>query len=821
MKSRYRIHKNFHLITCSLVLFIFIISACNVFPQSASPIEAITFSETVENYPQAEVIFQVKLPAPISDNETLVLEILDEVTGTFFNPSHYEMAAQDAQNYFIRIPLTVGQKIKYRFMRKGTQSLYEYSAQNKQIQFRVLMVSGPSLVQDLIAGWSDQPYTGPVGRIRGQLIDKANNSPIPNMAVYAAGMKTITASDGTFILEALPVWTQNIVITSLDGAYETFQQGALIAEEATTPVLVSLQKRPVVNVVFEVKTPDGFDTNLPLRLASNLYSLGFTDRDLGSGSSMASSNLPVFTQTSHNLYSLTLSLPVGTDLKYKFTFGDGFWNAELNKDGNFVIRQLIVPSSNVTISKKIESMSSPNTGEITFNLSTPETTPVNEQVSLQLNPFGWMYSLPMVKTGENQWSYTIYTPTHLLANVEYRFCRNDRCEYAISDQSQNGFFTGINNPQTLSVAINNWNNMTDSTTPTSVDTGGGTVLPRTDFIAGFELINDLPVTWSNSIDQGLKSISSTGANWVVLSPTWSITNTNPPLLEPVTGSDLLWSDLQSAISKISTSQLQPVLFPLISDNIDQNLFWTNAKKDGGWWQSFFDRYQRFILQNADLANVMNASAILIGDPGMRPAMGGGTLANGESSNPPANADEQWSQLILDIRNRYNGPIIGVVSIPDKNTTLPGWLKNVDGIYVLFSPSLNESGDQSVNVLRTSIETALDTLVQPLASQFGKPIILGLNVPSTQTAITGCMTINDSCLDYEMNNLGTFEVDLDLQAKIYNAAIIASANRSWINGFIARGFDPTVVTKDQSSSVFGKPASDVIWFWYHFILNKSS
>jgi hypothetical protein len=202
-------------------------------------------------------------------------------------------------------------------------------------------------------------------------------------------------------------------------------------------------------------------------------------------------------------------------------------------------------------------------------------------------------------------------------------------------------------------------------------------------------------------------------------------------------------------------------------------------------------------------------------------MNGGTLANGESSNPPANADEQWSQLIKDIRARYNGPVIGVVSIPDKNSTVPGWLKDVDGIYILFSPSLIESGDQSVEGLKNTFNTVLDTLIQPLVTQYGKPIILGVNYPSTQTALTGCMANNNSCLDYELSNLSTFPVDLDLQARIYNAAIIASANRPWIRGFIARGFDPTVVIKDQSSSVYGKPAADILWFWYHFILNKPS
>jgi hypothetical protein len=289
----------------------------------------------------------------------------------------------------------------------------------------------------------------------------------------------------------------------------------------------------------------------------------------------------------------------------------------------------------------------------------------------------------------------------------------------------------------------------------------------------------------------------------------------------VPGIDLLWPDLQNVITRITTAKLQPVLFPVLSDSVVLDQFWSSASKDAGWWQTLFDRYHRFMLQNADLANIMKANAILVGDPGMKPAMSNGKLPNGESSNPPANADEQWSQLIRDIRSRYSGPVIGVISIPDQNTSLPGWLKDVDGIYVLFSPSLADSTDQSVGALRTAFGAALDSLVQPIATQYGKPIILGINYPSAQIALNGCVDANGSCINYEQSDLANSPIDLDLQIKIYNAAIISSVSRPWINGFVSRGFNPLVVIKDQSSSVYGKPASDVLWFWYHFILNKPS
>jgi len=433
-----------------------------------------------------------------------------------------------------------------------------------------------------------------------------------------------------------------------------------------------------------------------------------------------------------------------------------------------------------------------------------------------------MQPLPMVKTGLNQWGYTLFTPLHLLSNIKYRFCRNDQCDIALSDPARDGSFSNSSTPQTISVNLENWQNISNSTSPTTVDTNGGTLQPRTNFIAGVELIKNYPPSWKSAIDQGLQSIGSSGANWVIISPTWTYTSTNPPLLEPVPGTDLLWPDLQTLMTKITANNMQPAVFPQLSDATDQVQFWNNAKRDGGWWQTTFDRYRRFILQNADLAKLMNASAIFIGDPGMKPAMNDGILQNGSTSNPPANANDQWSQLIRDIRTHYNGPVIGVISVPDQNSMLPGWLKDVDGIYVIFSPTLTtNSGDQSEAAIKNVFASALDLMIQPIANHYNKPIIIGLDYPSTQIGLNGCNAINDSCMKYKSSDLVNLPIDLDIQAKIYNAAIIDCANRPWINGFITRGFNPLVVVKDQGSSIYGKPASDVLWFWYHFILNKPS
>ena len=82
----------------------------------------------------------------------------------------------------------------------------------------------------------------------------------------------------------------------------------------------------------------------------------------------------------------------------------------------------------------------------------------------------------------------------------------------------------------------------------------------------------------------------------------------------------------------------------------------------------------FIVNYADLAEIMGASAIVIGDP---------SVAQSMSQDYGGNA--RWSQLIADVRARFSGQIVGVVALPSTQSSFD-WIKDVDLIYVLFSPS---------------------------------------------------------------------------------------------------------------------------------------
>jgi hypothetical protein len=69
-------------------------------------------------------------------------------------------------------------------------------------------------------------------------------------------------------------------------------------------------------------------------MAGNLLQFGNTFSDLRGGLSTVADRMPVLTPLPDGRYSVSLFLPAGAHLEYKYTLGDGFWNSEFNPSVN-------------------------------------------------------------------------------------------------------------------------------------------------------------------------------------------------------------------------------------------------------------------------------------------------------------------------------------------------------------------------------------------------------------------------------------------------------------------------------------------------------
>ncbi|MCJ7624858.1 MAG: hypothetical protein MUO76_15260 [Anaerolineaceae bacterium] len=830
IRKRFRIFHYF-----SFLLLILSFSACHSQDQEISSpegeslisIDATSTTAAPTEKTKAEIIFEVEIPEISQPEPVIYLDLLDEVTGLALNPLRFPMEKKDEGHHFISIPFSLGTVVKYRYVLDGNPISIEHNSHNEEVRYRLVHVKNPGVIRDIVTSWGVEPFDGPIGRIQGVVTDVLNN-PLPDILVTAGGVKTITASDGSFILDGLITGTHNLVAYSINGSYQPFQQEALIALNSTTPAYLQLPSTKMVNITFIVTPPPDGVGGIPLRIVGNTYDLGNTFANLEGGMSVIASRAPLLSYLPDGRYSITLNLPSGLYLRYKYSIGDGFWNAELKSNGSFRLRDMIVPDHDITVEENISTWQVAEYPPLSFKITTPDITPSGDIISLQLNPYAWSPPIPMWPLGDNQWLYILNNPFHLLGNIQYRFCRNEQCEItgttdAINDdgnypQITTGAFDNIQSE------IENWV-WIDPDLPQTTIVGSDVISRGASFVAGVELLENYTPSWQPYYGSALQNIRDIGANWVILTPTWHFTKNNPPTLEITPGKDPLWSDLSQMNSWAAQREINVAIFPQTKINQEMlDTWWSDAILDSGWWQSWFDRYRTFILHHADFAAQHNVSALIIGEPGMLPALPNGLLPNGDPSNVFPENVVRWDQLISEIRTRYKGTLILALDYQKSLSEPPPFLKDVDQIYVLVSTSLAETVSPSQEEISSEISRILDEEILPFRETYQKPIILGIKYPATNDATLGCIPIGDECLSFDIldqpnSQILGMPVDLQVQYEIYESFLSEINHRDWIDGIVSRAYYPPAELQDPSSSIHGKPSSAVLWYWYPRLTGK--
>jgi hypothetical protein len=777
----------------------------------------------------AEVTFKVQVPPDTALGADIGLEVLDEVTGLTINPRRYTMERIDLYNHALVFPVPIGSVIKYRYIRLGAVTATEFTSLGEPVRYRLYPVTGPGEVQDIVARWSDTPYSGPIGRIEGQVNDISTSEPLANLMVTAGGVYTFSAADGSFHLEGLPPGTHNLVAYALDGSYKPFSQGAVVEGNVTTPADLRLEASPLVNVVFTVVLPGDTVPNVPVRLAGNLYQLGNTYADLNGGLSTLASRMPMLSPLPDGRYTITLALPVGADVRYKYTLGDGLWNAEHTPQGAFKVRQLIVPDHNVLIEDMVATWKAGNSAPIWFDVTIPENTPAADSLSIQFHPGVWTEPLPMWAGGGNRWLYLLSSPLDMLGSFGYRYCRNDQCGLAddAATHSPNTPGRTINTSvllQTLVDQVDGWQWFAPPDTPTTVVTGE--IQPRDSFFAGVAFQKSYHPSWQSRLPVVINTLPLRGMNALVLSPTWTFLTQNPLCFQPLPGRDPLLADINQMIHTGRNAGLQIALFPQVNFLTDEATWWQTAPRDAAWWEDWFGQYKTFARHHAILAEQQGASLLILGGEDLNPALPGGKLANGEASGVPQDAVKRWKEIINEVRAVYSGRVAWAITYQQAVESPPAFLNAVDVIYLLWYAPLADNANADPAAMQAEANRLLNTQVRPFQEQVGKPLILAVAYPSADGGSTGCLPApQGGCLASDELNTGSpaltnLQTDLEEQVQAYNAMLNAVNQRGWIEGFVARGYYPPVILHDPSNSIHGKPAEEVLSYWFTRILQTT-
>jgi hypothetical protein len=187
--------------------------------------------------------------------------------------------------------------------------------------------------------------------------------------------------------------------------------------------------------------------------------------------------MPVLTPLPDGRYSVSLFLPAGADIEYKYTLGDGFWNSEFTSGGQYMVRNLIVPAQNTTIEDVVQSWQAGPNAPILFEVTVPQDTPITDMIYIQFNPYGWTQPIPMWRRGNNEWVYKLYGPLNIVGSFGYRYCRNAECGSADDTQTSGNISRGRTvsasiAPQDIFDKVDQWmwpqRSRADSSPPTSL-----------------------------------------------------------------------------------------------------------------------------------------------------------------------------------------------------------------------------------------------------------------------------------------------------------------------------------------------------------------
>lgn len=793
------------------VFFSLFISSCSQIPiELPSNDQKEKYNQYQQELPYTEVEFDLSIPKPI--NNEIIFELVDDITGIELNPTRYVMDKIDDNHYQLVLPVQVPSLIKYRFYKNNGLPIYETDSGNQIVEYRMAYISAPGEINNLLTNWSDEQYAYGYGRISGQAVNSETKSPIPNALVVVAGIHSYTNSLGNFVIENLPPGKHNLVLMSTDGEYQTFQQEAIVAEGLTTPAFIGMQAAKFVNVSFMVIPPDGTPENAPIRILGNTYQLGNVFGNIYNGTSIAPARAPKLTTLPDGGYTITMSLPSGFDLRYKYSMGDGFWNAELNADKNFVVRKVIVPDKDTIITDVIRSWKSSETQGVEFVVNVPENTPESDKVSIQFNSFGWSPPIQMWQTGDYQWSYRLFGPYHLVSKIDYRICRNDACGTADDASAPvNGYsFDTASPPEQLIVNVAQWKGWNQEIETPSLN--APEIIRRgNNFVAGFSFSDNYNVNTPIYVDSAYKNIVGVNGNSIVIPVKWTLQSFNPVIFSPITGQNPLWKDLVLMIQKAQNQGLQVWLTPAIELSPMAVKQFVQEDLSSNWQQNFSTLYSEFLVFSADLANYMDIEGVILPTD----------ILHLYKFQNYATLSEMLTAITLsnidDLRIRFPNKIF--ISLRGSSFNDERFLSVVDGFVITPKLDFVESdfvGENDEATFKNYLENEIFTTYSP----FKKQIFIGLNFPSAKGAEHGCIISEEVCYDFDtINHLGgnlvntSFDIDLLSQLNLYQAAFSAINETEWVNGVISQEYNPQVAIMDFSSSVRGKPSNGLIWYWF--------
>lgn len=793
-------------------------------PPTISPSSApAPITATPTPRPLIQVTVRVHIPDNTPIHKAILFTEVEPLTGITVMPRRTAMKPLRPHLYEITLTVPWGTVLTYRYERQQPDGtvVQEHRPDGQPVRYRMLRVFGPMVVEDWVARWTDTPYiAGEPGRLQGRVLDATTGRPVPDAVVFVGGYQVLADAQGFFLVEGLMPGLHNMVVMDLDGRYHLFQQLAEIAPQATTPADIPMQPATLVPVRFVAYPPAQTPAGAPLRLIGTYYATGHVFGDVRGGLTVVASRAPQLTYE-NGRYTLTLNLPAGEEFAYKFTLGDGLINAELDAQGRPIVHRLLVPEQAVEVQIPIARWNWPNTAPTWIEVTVPENTPVQDIVSIQFQYNTWGEPLPIWYLGDRRWAYMVFGPIPEGTTVRYRYCRNEQCEVAPEAGSAGQYGRGLGAgslPQQMRDTVEAWAHFAPAQ-PLTLVAPLPSVKPA-EFQTGLAWVPGYHPGWAAYEGRALDEMASLGAHVAVFQPTWQAHQAAPyPVWYPVPGTDALVPDILRWVQMAHARGLQAWLYPRLRYPQGATAWWKDAPRDFPWWQAWFERYRRFLLHFATLAAQGQADALVIGGREGAWSFPDRTITEGVVSAAPADAEARWLDLIQALRTVYPGPIYWAVTDSEGLNVPAGLAQAVDGFYLEWHPPAYTGNPADETALLEHMAKDIQTRLFPWALEHQKPVWIGVGFPAAQGALTGCLQplSGTECISEDTlwppDAVNRVKIDTEVQWRALHAALQALDSQDWPRGVIVRGWYPPVAALEPSESVHGKPAEQVVGYWF--------
>lgn len=785
----------------SLTLAIGLLSGCALSFQPKDPDTPLA----IENLPAditptklVEVEFTVYSPQKFSEEDEVALDIVDLISGVSHNLERYVLNRTE-NCYSLRVSLPESSIIAYRYTLTHPIEVSETLPDGSSLSFRQIVVRENLLVNDLIAGWPEAPYSGPLVDLNGAVADDETEAPLPDVLINVAGKTALTDMNGRFFIRGLPTGKHNLVASLADGSYLGFQQEVNMVENLATLAIIRMTPLPEVTVTF-VMTPPNEAVGAPVRIAGNLRQFGQTYADMLAGFGAQAVNMPLMARNADGKYVTQLNLYAGSSVRYQYTLGDAFINIERGQTGDRIVREFIVPDKDVIVDDQVATWRSQQQNAVTLFATSPGDHNSNDQLYIQFDLGSWSNPIPMWPMENNQWML-VYNPRSASGeSVIYRYCRNADCrigEENFPNTTPRSFIVGSTSE--IRDEISGWR-VWDPTA--QANSAHSPVSFDEEALVGVEID---PVYLSNHLNAyygSVDQLKASGFNWLILTPTWKVgINKDLPFID----SDALTTIPSTELNRISRAArdagIKIALYPQLIFPSDPASWWNNSLKSMIWWQQWYAEYERMTMHAIKLATAIKADHLILGGPDVATTYPGAMETVGENFGTPKTSEKIWTDLLTKTDEYYEGQILLAQEVGTGALASHSFFDKSQGFYLLFNSDLNNPGAYTVD----SVGGFFDSIIYGFYEAQQKPVYFGLNGASFTTADTSDNKNSSNIISSTNGTYNSHNVDLDAQSQFYSAYLNAISVRGWVSGVASRGYFPGMKMTDFSSSIYGKPA----------------